>query len=119
MAAPGFAQQFQRMLLSKLRVIFETAASELELWGKAAALQLEVQLRERRLGFVRRREALQRVQAASSELELRIAEVQAHDEQLDGMQLRLDELIGSILNRVQQQSGADLALAGSDRQDAA
>ena len=92
MAAPGFVEQFRRMLLSRLRVVFESAASEMELWSKAATSQVEVQLRERRRGFARRREALLRVQAASGELEQRIAEVQTQDEHLLRMQARLDAL---------------------------
>jgi hypothetical protein len=80
------------MLVSKLRVVFENAASELELWSKGAQSQVEVQLRERRRSFSRRREALQRVQGATGELEQRIAEVQAQDEHLVQVQARLDTL---------------------------
>jgi hypothetical protein len=92
MAAPGFAEQFRRMLLSKLRVVFENAAGEVELWSKAAQGQVDVQLRERRRGFTRRREALQRVQVAAGELEQRIAEVQAQDEHLAEMLSRLNDI---------------------------
>jgi hypothetical protein len=92
LAAPGFAEQFRRMLLSKLRVVFENAAGELELWSKGASSQVEVQLRERRRSFTRRREALQRVQSASGELEQRIAEVQGQDEHLATMLARLNAL---------------------------
>jgi len=93
MAAPGFAEQFRRMLLSKLRVVFENAAGELELWSKAASSQVEVQLRERRRAYARRSETLQRVQAATSELEQRIAEVQAQDDHLGQMRARIDALV--------------------------
>lgn len=82
MAQPGFAEQFRRMLLSKLRVIYENAAAELELWSKASSGQIEMQLRERRRGFARRRESLERVQGAAGELELRIAEVQQQEDHL-------------------------------------
>jgi hypothetical protein len=92
MAAPGFAEQFRRMLLSKLRVVFESAAGEVELWSKAAQGQIDVQLRERRRGFTRRREALQRVQVAAGELEQRIAEVHAQDEHLAEMLSRLNDI---------------------------
>jgi len=92
MAAPGFAEQFRRMLLAKLRVVFENAAGELELWSKSAGSQVEVQLRERRRAFVRRREALQRVQAAAGDLEQRIAEVQAQEQHLDEARARIDAL---------------------------
>jgi hypothetical protein len=98
MAAPGFAEQFRRMLLSKLRVVFENAAGEIELWSKGAQGQVDMQLRERRKGFVRRRESLQRVQAAASELEQRIDEVQVQDNHLAEMLARVnflsDEVVG-------------------------
>ena len=121
MAAPGFLEQFRRMLLSRLRVIFESAAGEIEVWSRAATTQVEVQLRERRRGFTRRREALQRVQAASGELESRIAEVQNHDEHLAGMQLRLDELAGEAVATARRLAviAAPAASALPLRQDAA
>jgi len=89
LAAPGFAEQFRRMLLSKLRVVFENAAGDVELWSKQAALQIDGQLRERRRAFVRRREALERVQSAGGELEARIAEVQAQDEAIAAIDARI------------------------------
>ncbi|MDE2160946.1 MAG: dynamin family protein, partial [Burkholderiales bacterium] len=89
MAAPGFGEQFRRMLLSKLRVVFENAAGELELWSKGATSQVDVQLRERRRAYARRREALQRVQFAAGELEQRIDEVQTQDQHLQHLERRL------------------------------
>jgi len=90
-------EQFQRMLLSKLRVVFENAAGEIELWSKAASTQIEQQLRERRQAFARRHEALQRIQAASGELEQRIAEVEQQEKRLAGAQWRLDSLVEQAL----------------------
>jgi hypothetical protein len=97
MASPGFAEQFRRMLLSKLRVVFESAAAELELWSKAASSQVDVQLRERRRAFKRRREALERIQAAAGELEQRIAEVESQDERLGDLQRQLDRVAEDVL----------------------
>ena len=97
MAAPGFADQFRRMLLSKLRVVFENAAGEVEMWSKGATSQLEQQLRERRRGHARRQEALQRVQAAAGNLEQRIAEVQGQDERLARAQGRIERLVDDAL----------------------
>jgi Dynamin family len=97
LANAGFAEQFRRMLLSKLRVVFENAASEIELWSKGSSGQVEVQLRERRRAFVRRRDALQRVQAATGELESRIAEVQGQDEHLQRVLSQLDRLAEDVL----------------------
>jgi len=78
------------MLVSKLRVVFESAAGDLDLWNKSATSQIDVQLRERRRTFKRRREALERIQAAAGELEQRITEVEAQDERLGDLQRRLD-----------------------------
>jgi hypothetical protein len=102
----SFMEQFQRMLLSKLRVVFENAAGEVELWSKAASAQIEQQLRERRRAFAHRHEALQRIQTASGELEQRIAEVEQHDKRLAGLQWRLDSMIEQALLAAQAAPGA-------------
>jgi len=117
MATPGFAEQFRRMLLSKLRVVFESAAGELELWSKTASSQVDVQLRERRRSFKRRREALERIQAAAGELETRINEVEAQDERLAQVQRQLDRAAEAVLS-----ASKSAALEHTDprlRQDAA
>jgi hypothetical protein len=120
MATPGFAEQFRRMLLSKLRVLFENASSDFELWSKSATSQIEVQLRERRRNFVRRRDALQRVQTASGDLETRIAEVQAQDEHLGQMQVRLDAMAADAVNTARRLGDQDPSSAyAAARQDAA
>jgi len=115
MASPGFAEQFRRMLLQRLRVVFENAAGELELWSKGSTSQVEVQLRERRRGFTRRRDALQRVQAAAGDLEQRISEVQGQDEHLAAILVRLDTLAGEAVASARRLDTAPVA----SRQDAA
>jgi DNA repair exonuclease SbcCD ATPase subunit len=97
LAVPGFMEQFRRMLLSKLRMVFESAAAELEMWSKSATTQVDLQLRERRKAFQRRREALERIQAAAGELEQRIAEVEAQDEHLRSLQQRLEAAAGDTV----------------------
>lgn len=114
LSGTGFMEQFQRMLLSKLRVVFENAAGEIELWSKAASTQIEQQLRERRRAFVHRRDALQRIQAASGELEQRIAEVEQHEKRLAGAQWRLDSLIEQALLAAQAASEASAETAKDD-----
>ena len=88
LAQPKFMEQFRRMLISKLRVVFENASSELELWNKAVSAQVDSQLRERRKAFRRRRETLEKIQFAAGELESRIGELEAQDERLAGFQVR-------------------------------
>ncbi len=102
------------MLLSKLRVVFENATGEIELWNKSASAQIDSQLRERRRSFKRRREALERVQVASGELETRIAELEAQDERAQQLLARASSLVAQV--RAEAQSGADqLAAAASCR----
>jgi hypothetical protein len=111
LASPGFMEQFQRMLLSKLRVVFENAAGEIELWSKAASAQIEQQLRERRRAFAHRHEALKRIQSASGELEQRIAEVEQQDKRLAGLQWRLDSMVEQVLAAAQAAPEAPVAEA--------
>lgn len=102
MATPGFAEQFRRLLLSKLRVVYENAASEVELWAKSALTQVDTQLRERRQAFERRREALARVQSASGDLEERINELQLAENEINASLLRVE----AMAERALQAAGA-------------
>jgi hypothetical protein len=103
LAEPRFMEQFRRMLLSKLRVTFENASAEIELWNKSASNQIDSQLRERRRGFKRRREGLERIRTAASELDGRIADLEAQDDALQQLGMRV---------RLQTAGLRDLAQAG-------
>ncbi|MEP7099470.1 MAG: dynamin family protein [Burkholderiales bacterium] len=109
LSQPKFMEQFRRMLVSKLRVVFENASAELELWNKATSSQVDSQLRERRRNFRRRRESLERVQTAASDLELRIAELEGQDERLQGFLRRARQLFDAL--REQAKAGP---VAGND-----
>jgi hypothetical protein len=96
LATPGFAEQFRRMLVAKLRVVFESAAGDVELWSKAASSQIDTQLRERRRGYQRREDALQRIQSVAGDLEHRIGEVEATDQRLAALQQQLDRAAAQL-----------------------
>jgi hypothetical protein len=96
LSQPKFMEQFRRMLVSKLRVVFENASGEIELWSKGASAQVDSQLRERRRSFRRRREALERIQSAAGELEQRIAELETQDERLTRFVARAGELVQAL-----------------------
>jgi Dynamin family len=113
LAAPGAMEQFRRMLLSKLRMVFESAASELELWSKNVSSQIDHQLRERRRAFRRRHDALERIQQASGELESRISELEDQEQRLRDMQQRLESLVDEA------QSAARMSPQALARRDAA
>ncbi len=105
LSQPKFMDQFRRMLVSKLRVVFENATSEVELWNKGASAQVEAQLRERRRGFRRRREALERVQTAAGELERRLAEIELQDRRMHHLLARVQELVSALQNLTLEADG--------------
>lgn len=98
LAQPEFADRLVRALATRLRVIYESALGEVELWNKSAAAQLDAQLRERRRNFGRRLEAIERIQQAASGLDDRIAEISAQETALDVLDAKLAELTGRLTN---------------------
>lgn len=109
LSQPKFMEQFRRMLMSKLRVVFESASAEMEMWNKSASAQVDAQLRERRRGFRRRRESLERIQAAASELETRLGELDAQDQRLQGFEGRCGELLDALRQQARTGTRGELA----------
>ena len=98
LAQPEFAERLARALMSRLRVVFETAVNEVELWNKSAAAQLDAQLRERRRNFSRRIEAVSRIQQAAGGLNERIRELQSLQAELNMVDAKLAELTDHLLS---------------------
>lgn len=98
LAQPEFADRLVRALATRLRVIYESALGEVELWNKSAAAQLDAQLRERRRNFGRRLEAIERIQQAASGLDDRIAEIENQEAALDLLDAKLAELTSHLTN---------------------
>ena len=94
---PRAMEQFKRMLLSKLRVVFESAGAEIELWSRSLIAQIDAQVGERRSAFARRAAALERIDQATGELERRLAELAAQDTALLRAQGRMGELVEALL----------------------
>jgi hypothetical protein len=97
LAQPEFADRLVRALATRLRVVYESALGEVELWNKSAAAQLDAQLRERRRNFGRRLEAIERIQQAASGLDDRIAEIGAQEAVLDQLHAKLAELTAGLV----------------------
>jgi hypothetical protein len=98
LAQPEFADRLVRALATRLRVVYESALGEVELWNKSAAAQLDAQLRERRRNFGRRLEAIERIQQAASGLDDRIHEIEAQETALDELDAKLAELTAYLTN---------------------
>ncbi len=98
LAQPEFADRLVRALATRLRVVYETALGEVELWNKSAAAQLDAQLRERRRNFSRRIEAIERIQQAASGLDDRIGEIENQESTLNELDRKLQELTAHLVN---------------------
>jgi hypothetical protein len=96
LAQADFSERFTRLLLSRLRVVFEGAANEIEVWSQSAGTQIDEQLRERRRMLAQRREAHGRVRTAEDGLEHSIQGLEAQEMQLrrlgDGLAADVDSL---------------------------
>lgn len=92
LAQPDFMDRFCRLLHSRVRVIFEGACHDVELWSQAISAQLDAQLRDRRQALVQRREAHGRIRQAEDGLERSIANLESLDAQAQrlGAQLETD-----------------------------
>ena len=93
---PEFAERLARALATRLRVVYESTLSEVELWNKSASSQLDAQLRERRRTFVRRLEAIERIWQAATGLDERIAEITEQDLAVQALQRKLTELTSQL-----------------------
>jgi hypothetical protein len=98
LAQPEFADRLVRALATRLRVIFESALGEVELWNKSAASQLDAQLRERRKNFAKRLEAIERIQNAAVTLDERIIELNAQDSKSLELDTKLSQLTALMID---------------------
>lgn len=95
---PEFSSRLVRALSTRLRGIHESALAEIELWSKAAAAQLDAQMRERRRNFSRRIEAIDRIQNAAGGLEDRIYEFEQQGVSLNELETKLTELTSFLID---------------------
>jgi hypothetical protein len=98
LAQPEFADRLVRALATRLRVVYESALGEVELWNKSAAAQLDAQLRERRRNFGRRLEAIERIQQAASGLDDRIGEIESQEAAIDELVAKLTQLTDHLVD---------------------
>ena len=101
LANPLFGQRMVKALGIRLRAVFESAANDLDLWSKCATSQLDAQLKERKRSFARRIEAVDRINEAASGLMERIAEIESAEQQLTGLEQRLDQWVQQLLQAPQ------------------
>jgi len=98
LAQAEFSERLVRALATRLRMVYESALGEVELWNKSAASQLDAQLRERRRNFGRRLEAIERIQQAATGLDERIAEIDEQEGVLQQLDAKLTELTSDLMS---------------------
>ena len=96
LAQPDFMDRFVRLLHSRVRVVFEGAAHEVELWTQAISAQIDAQMRDRRQALVQRREAHGRIRQAEDGLERSIANLESLQAQCE----RLAEQLAGDVDRL-------------------
>ena len=97
LAQPAFAERLVRALGTRLRVVMESAASDLELWSNSAVAQMDSQVRERRRSFIRRLEAVDRIQQAASSLSERIHEIETSEQSVRRLEEQFQALSDELL----------------------
>lgn len=98
LAQPDFTDRLVRALATRVRMVYEAALSDLEMWSKTATSQLDAQLRERRKTFDRRIAAVERIQYAAGGLDERIAEIAASEGDLLRVEAKLGELTSYVMH---------------------
>ena len=98
LAQPEFSERLGRALASRLRVVYESAANDLELWNKTAASQLDTQLRDRRRNYAKRVDAVKRIQDAAGDLDARIAELLGQVTELEQQSEELRRMTEAMLD---------------------
>ena len=116
LSQPDFSDRLVRALGTRLRAVYESAMSEVELWNKSAASQLDAQLRERRRNFGRRIEAIERIQSAATGLDERIGEISFQKTALDELVNKLTELTSHLAGSpLEPQAQTDFSNTVSDQ----
>jgi hypothetical protein len=110
LASNEFVERLVRALATRLRMVFESAQGDIEIWNKTAASQLDGQMRERRRTFAKRLDAVDRVQDAASHLDERIAEINSGDQIIADTTAKLDDLTARLLVSETELKHPDLLL---------
>ena len=97
LAQPGFSDRLVSALSSRLRVVFESALGEVEVWSQSVSAQFDAQMRERHLGFNKRLDAIKRIEQAASTLDERIAELNAQKIWLQAVENMFGDLTSQLL----------------------
>lgn len=114
MVSSDASTRLVRALKSRLRIVYESAQAELEMWSKLATSQMDTQLAERRQNYVKRLDAMDRVQRADEGLQGRLSEIDVQQAAIFAQEAKLEELCASLLQRGPNQLGSAVADAATN-----
>ncbi|WPB56563.1 dynamin family protein [Xylophilus sp. GOD-11R] len=116
LAQPAAGERLSRALQARVQSVLVEAAEEITSWCRSAMAPVDTQLRERRSGFVRRIEAIDRIRDAASGLGERLGELEKQAADLTALEAQLREwasVVASGAESVNDADGAPIAAAGS------
>ena len=96
LSSDAFAERFSHLLLSRLRVVIEGAAGQIEAWAHALGHQLDEQFRQRRRMLAQQREAHARVRNAEGGLEQSLVSLAGRAAQLQHLAASLAADVHSL-----------------------
>jgi hypothetical protein len=98
LAQADFTDRLVRALSTRVRLVYESALGEVELWSKSATSQLDTQMRERRKSFSKRITAIERIQEAAGALDERLHEIATSEADLLRIEAKLNELTSYVMH---------------------
>ncbi len=114
---PTFGARLARALASRAQAVLGELAQEAESWSRAAVAPVDTQLRERRKGFVRRIEAIDRIRNAASGLGDRMDELKEQSTALGKLEAEVRAWATSFENVAD--AGVQAAAASARREPVA
>jgi len=110
LSSPAFSQRLLKILTQRLRTVYESAITEINLWSKSVITPLAHETHERKRSFARRLEAITRIQSAAGSLAGRIGEIEDAEEKIAIAQAQLDKAVMRLLQPVPSAAAASTAL---------
>lgn len=109
LAQTGYPSRLAQALGARVQTVLTDASLDLEAWSRASLAPVAVQLRERRQGFERRLEAIDRIQQAAASLGERMEELQAQAAHFTALEAEARRQVALVNDVVGLEEGGDAA----------
>jgi hypothetical protein len=92
----SLTQRFFETVASRVKHVYDVANADVETWLRAVMSPLESHVREHHLQLLRRLESVKRIHVATSELEVRIAELEQQYERFAAQTNEVNRLVAAV-----------------------